>query len=292
MLNLEQQRLHNLAIGISRQLRKCEARLVDVLLEIDQTKLHKKVGCSSLFVYAVKFLGLDESVAYSTITVARKARDMPRLKQALQKQTLSIAKANRIVSTLTPENAEHLVEFAEKHPTAEINREVSRLRRGAGLKEILKTLQVSEETYAKIKRAKSLMAGTLDLDQVLGTVLDEHLQHHDPVKKAERAVERKADELCTYRVTARRPLTARQKHTVIARDQGRCTHTDTNGERCGNERYLHLHHIQPVSQGGSNHPDNLTTLCSFHHDLVHQLSLPIEGQVSWLRESSIEYRVS
>jgi predicted restriction endonuclease len=64
---------------------------------------------------------------------------------------------------------------------------------------------------------------------------------------------------------------------------------DANGNRCPNDRYLHIHHIQPVSHGGSNEPGNLTTLCSYHHDMAHQLSFGIEGQVTWLREQSTLY---
>src|SRR5262249_527268 len=89
----------------------------------------------------------------------------------------------------------------------------------------------------------------------------------------------------------RTPLTAAQKHAVFKRDQGRCTHVDASGRRCNQDRWLHTHHIVHVSQGGNNEPENLTTLCSFHHDLVHQLSLPIEGQVNWLRSPQRGYAV-
>ncbi len=104
---------------------------------------------------------------------------------------------------------------------------------------------------------------------------DEYLKHHDPVKKAERAQNRSKKEpskkpLCALRVR----LTAEQKHAVFLRDGGRCTHHD-NGVRCTSERWIDVHHIILVSQGGSNDPENLTTLCSFHHDLIHQL--PLEG---------------
>jgi len=88
----------------------------------------------------------------------------------------------------------------------------------------------------------------------------------------------------------RTPLTAAQKHAVHLRDQGRCTfHDPKTHQRCTIERWVHIHHIRPQAQGGSNTPDNLQTLCSHHHDLVHQLSLPIEGQVTYLREPQVRY---
>lgn len=154
---------------------------------------------------------------------------------------------------------------------------------------------------------------------VLDAVLTEFIERRDPVKRAERAIAKKAaksssaetssaetstvppsttppavtakfqPELCARRVRSRQPLTAAQKHSVFARDGGRCTHVDSSGERCATDRWLHLHHLTPVSRGGRNDPNNLTTLCSFHHDLAHQLSLPIEGQVTWLRERGSRY---
>ncbi|MGE3682447.1 MAG: HNH endonuclease [Bdellovibrionales bacterium] len=88
---------------------------------------------------------------------------------------------------------------------------------------------------------------------------------------------------------ARVPLTAAQRHAVFARDGGRCTHMDQQGRQCKEDKWLSIHHIQPVSAGGNNEPENLTLLCSHHHDLVHQLSLPIMGQVSWLRSPLAAY---
>lgn len=90
----------------------------------------------------------------------------------------------------------------------------------------------------------------------------------------------------------RQPLTAAQKHAVQTRDGGQCTFRDEHGRRCTERRWLHVHHIHHVADGGDNSPDNLTSLCSAHHDLVHQLSFPIEGQRSWLREPIVEYRVN
>ena len=32
---------------------------------------------------------------------------------------------------------------------------------------------------------------------------------------------------------------------------------------------LHVHHIQPLNRGGTNHPSNLQTLCIYCHEEVH-----------------------
>ena len=81
----------------------------------------------------------------------------------------------------------------------------------------------------------------------------------------------------------RQRFSAAEKHTVIRRDGGRCTFVDAQGERCKNARWIELHHVNPVSQGGTNDPDTIRSVCASHHDLIHQYSFPLDGQITWLR---------
>ena len=307
ILSESQQTLHERALGLSREFRKLESELILVLQEIDQLKLHKRLGYSSLFTYTVGALGLSESTAYSFISVARKAQEVPELKEAILTQQLSVAKASRLVSAISPENATNLVTFAQSHSTRETDFEVARIKPQEAQKERTKIVtedqirlerNISKETLKKLNRVESLMAsqGNPSFDQVLSEVLREYLKRHDPLEKAKRALAKPKSikKLCANRVSIKKslkrtPLKAYEKHIVAAKDGGQCTHIDSSGKRCTNDRWLHIHHLKPISQGGTNDPENLTTLCSFHHDLVHQLSLPIDGQISWIRERSVAY---
>jgi hypothetical protein len=40
-------------------------------------------------------------------------------------------------------------------------------------------------------------------------------------------------------------------------------------EVCGWTRHVHVHHMLPMSCGGTNDPDNLVTLCANHHADAH-----------------------
>ncbi len=151
-------------------------------------------------------------------------------------------------------------------------------------------LPVPHSVLKKIKRVQSLecqrTSAAAGIVQALEAACDFYLSRRDPVEKAKRA-QRKTEKPKSNSARAelkREPLTAAQKHAVFNRDGGKCTHTDATGKRCGSDKWIQIHHLKPLSQGGSNDPENLTTLCSFHHDLAHQLGMPIEGQVTWLRE--------
>ena len=52
------------------------------------------------------------------------------------------------------------------------------------------------------------------------------------------------------------------RSVVISRDSNRCQVTG-----CPSRLELHVHHMRPVAEGGTHSPDNLVSLCDFHHAL-------------------------
>ena len=57
-------------------------------------------------------------------------------------------------------------------------------------------------------------------------------------------------------------LTNAQRKAIYRRDGFMCA-------LCGSSRYLQLHHYIPRGKGGKDSPQNLITLCSDCHALVH-----------------------
>ncbi|MBW7877197.1 MAG: HNH endonuclease, partial [Candidatus Cloacimonetes bacterium] len=55
---------------------------------------------------------------------------------------------------------------------------------------------------------------------------------------------------------------------MVLRDKGRCSF-EKYGRRCNRRRFLNIHHIKPVKDGGQNTVDNLATLCETHHIYLH-----------------------
>jgi Domain of unknown function (DUF222)/HNH endonuclease len=45
---------------------------------------------------------------------------------------------------------------------------------------------------------------------------------------------------------------------------------------CAHERFLHAHHIKHWARGGPTSVENLVTLCSYHHRLVHESGFDVE----------------
>jgi hypothetical protein len=203
-LTARQTEIHARALRLSREHRELEAKLCECLREIDETKLFKKLGWPSLFIYATRELRLTEAIAYAFISVARKSREIPELKVAIEERTLSVAKASRMVSGLNLENAGELIDFAKTRSTRELEAELARrnpeiLRRDrvrpiAGDSIELRAY-LPKSVRLKLERVTALLAQKgkpINLATAIESALDEYLKHHDPVEKARRAEARAA----------------------------------------------------------------------------------------------------
>ncbi|MBT4760923.1 MAG: HNH endonuclease [Bdellovibrionaceae bacterium] len=66
-------------------------------------------------------------------------------------------------------------------------------------------------------------------------------------------------------------LPAHLKHEVYLRDHGTCQHHDLDGKPCHERSWLDIHHMQSVSQGGTNQLSNMVLLCRGHHISEHMV---------------------
>ena len=165
---------------------------------------------------------------------------------------------------------------------------------------------ISEEIAELLKAAKDFLsqktAKAVSTEEALELVLKEYVVRHDPVEKALRAKvreekretkrelkrEENQDELASQKSVdqqfpgtvkkvathsktkhKRMPIKRITIHAVSLRDQNQCTHVSQFG-RCEQKRWLDIHHVTPIGAGGTNAVDNLTTLCSAHHRMIHR----------------------
>lgn len=306
-LNAEAQKIHDRAVYLANVYRKAELDLVEVLIRVVDLKIDRQLRFTSLYKYIMGALNICRSHAYALDGVVRRARSVPALREALRDGRVTVSGATRLLSVLNRENARDVIAYAAEHSQRETDVYLAKLRPRAAKKDRTRPLagdlyhiegSISSQCQKKYERAKEILmskSNDVGLNEVLEAALDEYLFKHDPVEKAKRAEQRrtkpvkKSENVCAIRkirvsgLSRRAPIPADVKHTVFRRDNGQCTFVDANGCRCTERKWIHLHHVKPVSLGGDNTPENLTTLCSAHHDLVHQLSLPIDGQVTWFR---------
>jgi hypothetical protein len=291
-------------VSASKTHKDSEFRVIESIQKVDESQFFKKINCSSLHLYVQTHLGYSEAVAGCLISVSRKSKGIPRLQMALKNQEITSSVAQKFLSVVTNENAEELIEFTKHNSCRALERKVSGI---SGNPKV--TITIDQETLDLLERVRALecqsQQSSVTRLEALKASLHLYIERKDPILKAQRVLAkgknsregqkqtremkkqtpggqkqtRQAKEQTSEgqtQKTKRTPLPAYVQHIVNLRDERRCTHINSRGERCTENKWLDLHHVTHVRDGGTNAPENLRTLCDYHHDLEHQLSFQFE----------------
>lgn len=274
---MEYEILHRRALVAARKLFTTEIELLDLLTLIEACSGFLKLGFPSLHVYCVDGLGLSDDVAYRLIRVARKSQEVPDLRAAIASGNTTLSKAAVIAPVLSAANKDVWIDQASQLNKRKLERAVADANPAAPRNERAKEqgngyvrLEVSVpiETHDLLERALELVAQkTAEKPSIADTlhfVLAQFIKREDPIEKADRNVSKFGPGAKT---------TASIRHAVNSRDRGACQFKMPNGKICGQRKWLHVHHVKPKSEGGTDEASNLTTLCSAHHRLVHEAHL-------------------
>lgn len=298
--------LHEKALQITQSYLKAESDLISILQEIDDSRGYREMGYKSLFEYATQSLGLSESVSFNLITIARKSREVPRLQEMIQKQEITVSNARMIAPVLNKDNQDRWLSSAAELSKRELEKEIAKEfpeklvqegTRYVSEKCIELKLGISEDVHGLLKRVQDLVSSqggrAANLEETLRAALELYVEKRDPMEKAKRAESKFGPlGLVTAESELQKPvpgqvepgrahansrfIPARLEHAVRLRDQGQCAHQSVQGVRCSERRWLDIHHIKPLSDGGETTLENLTLLCRGHHQVIHhapQLSL-------------------
>lgn len=230
-------------------------------------------------------------VAAIFVRVARKSREIPSLKHAISAGEVTVTKAKTIVSVITPATTQTWIQKASTLSKHNLEKEVARaaphpLRperaRPVGAGRVRVEFELDNEIAELQRRARDLASAKLgksaNLEETQRLLLECFLNRHDPVRKADRVVNRKRgardqsrgrrEKLAAPPPTRRRNL-AEVRHAVNRHDRGRCQARLPDGSVCGDAHWVHHHHLIPLAAGGADAAKNITTLCSAHHRLWH-----------------------
>jgi hypothetical protein len=293
-----QMTIHDRALEIAGRFKKSSTDTINIIQEIDDKRAYLEKGFTSTFDYCVKFLGLSDNTSLDFISIARKSKIVPELKLAIEKEEITISNARRITSVINKSNSSHWIGLAQSLSKDKLQKEIVKVNPQAATIEKAKyvtedriklELGVSEEFMKDLKRVQEILSqknkAHSNYEATLGKVLKEFVRRHDPIKKAQRAIEKTIP--ATTKVPAqlgpgrvRQPFNNQIKHQLHLRDNFQCTFIYSTGERCSQRKWLQIHHIKHVSQGGTNHIENLRTLCFGHHKMEHMTTNPIPGVFS------------
>jgi len=169
--------------------RETMAAIVAHLVEIEERRLHLRLGYSSLFDYCQRALGLSEDEAYRRMTVSRMASKWPAIVEGLEDGSLHMSGVALLKPHLRAENCTELLEMARGASRRELERRLAARFPQADSAEFLRAqkvkplsaerfalqLTIGEATRAKLERAVDLMSRenpSRSLEAVLDRALD------------------------------------------------------------------------------------------------------------------------
>jgi len=192
----------------------------------------------------------------------------------------NVSKERRILSVIQPTNSHEWIAKAAALKQRDLEREVAQVAPRTAVAERMRPVApdvvefrsaIDAKTEALLRRVQHLESRRTSKaacwNDTLAAMATLYLERRDPVRKAERAQTKKPTPILSQGQTGRY-VPAHVAHQVSLRDRGQCTFTGTHG-KCRESRWTDVHHVTPVSRGGTSTLDNLTTLCASHHRYLH-----------------------
>ena len=234
-----------------------EAHLLLALTEVDKTRAYLCFGDAHMSPYCRNRIGLSEDVAAVFIRIINRSREVPELTQAVVSGRISLTNAKVLTSMINKDNHVEWIEKASVLSKSKLKAEISRPE---GRVTTSVTLELTEAELIAVYRSREVMCMKLDhfpsREEAVMKCVNEYLNQNDDLIKADRV--------------QTRPNVS-NKNRVNHRDRCRCQAVSQDGTQCGETKYLHHHHVVPLSHGGPDIPQNMITLCSGHHRFIHEI---------------------
>lgn len=251
--------IHDRALKTARSINSGISDLIEILIEVDNTKAFEDHQFTHLTPYCVKFLNIDPDIAKTLVRIVRRSIDVPELAEDVINGVIHVSNAKVICSVITKDNQAEWIKKAKDLPKSQLEKEISAAG-GPDKKRV--SLDLPLETLELLKRAGEILATkqgkVTSQEDTIAEALKEYVFRHDPVEKAKRS-------------KAAKDSAAGIKHGVNGRDEARCVFIFEDGSQCEERKWLHQHHIIHRADGGEDSIENLACLCAGHHRIIHQM---------------------
>jgi hypothetical protein len=279
------------------------ADILELLVEVEDRRLHLDLACSSLYDFATRKLGLSEGEAIRRIRTARIARRLPQVLAPLRAGDVTMSNVLLVEKLLTPENVNQVLRLITRRRKVDVLRLVAEMSPKPDVEPSIRLVPEAGSLFASTAASSerpehpkaSVMPRSPGRHEVRFMASDalrakieraqELLRHRIPNGDLEAVAERAFDALLAelekekFGKTVRPQASPRQsedpghisnetKREVAARDEERCSFVGTNGERCPERGFLEFDHVQARALGGKGDVGNVRLLCRAHNQLA------------------------
>lgn len=117
--------LHQAVLETRRQHARSEFELIQALIAVEGTKLHRQMRCATAVDYGSRYLNLEPHKARELLRVGRLLPKFPLLAQVVEEGELHWSKIREITRVITPENEHRLIDYARNHLSHVVQRLVA-----------------------------------------------------------------------------------------------------------------------------------------------------------------------
>jgi hypothetical protein len=283
--------------------RKLVARVLAILIEVEERRLHLLAGHSSMFGFCMTALGMTEGEAFRRIAAARLAKTYPTILDLVASGALHLSGLVLLRDHLTPENHTELLAeasgkskkaiealLAARAPRPDVPEKIRRLPDPPARALALDTHAAPAPRPTPPARVEPLSAASYKVQftasQTLKDKLDRAknlLSHAKPSGDLAVLMERAMDALIaelekTRRAKTKNPrasegtqpgtISRATRREVFERDGEQCGYVSETGQRCQERAFLQLDHDLAKGRGGSDKTKNLRVRCAAHNRLL------------------------
>ncbi|MDB4943188.1 MAG: hypothetical protein JWP97_2722 [Labilithrix sp.] len=279
--------------------RRIDARMLRMLVEVEDRRLELRSASSSIYDFCRRFLLMSESGAFRRSVAVKMVRRHPELLEHLAEGHLTLSSMVMLDGLLTRENAASLVAsvsgrttsevkalIVEQAPRADVPTRLERVVEQAPLLGSAPTptptsrarveplgearyalqMTVSQRLHEKLEKARDLLSHRQP-NRDLGVTLEAAVDLLIAKLEKERLGAAERPRTTPETAAAKAGVSRAAVRTVFGRDGQRCGFHDANGRRCTSTHMLELDHLQARALGGSDGPDNLAVRCRAHNRL-------------------------
>jgi hypothetical protein len=244
-----------------------ERNIAYYLLDVQKRSLFSKQGFSNIYDYVTELLGFSRRKCQYLLAMARSLEKLPAISAAFDSGSLSWTKVREIVKVATKETEEEWLKRAKRTSNRELEQAVKCLAPSGEFQTMRITMP--EDVYNLWLEceevAKRLAERELEPWQALEQMMAEFLSTYAGAEAQRLSSRRESD--------PEKDIPLETRDVVLERDGCQCRFPG-----CSMRCHLEIHHIVFRSRGGSHTPENLVTLCSSHHGLIHQHICGVEGR--------------
>lgn len=289
-----------------------EKLICSYLTEMRDRQGYFELGFTNIYDYASERFGFCERKTRCFVSLGRKLKELPKIREALREGKLGWCKASKIASRATPEDESMWLDTALSVSVRDLEK---RMRDGTD--NLASTIHFwmtdpqrgtwdnALEICRRVSGAQispgealELIAGEFiatyaHLLREDGDTLDGEAESTSSPMVDDDVVCPAEEDVLPAPFETEPSALDEAKREVLARDDYQCRYPS-----CSARSMLHVHHIMFRSRGGSDEPGNLVTLCALHHRMLHGEVIGVSGrapdELSWrppkLMELALERR--